>query len=96
VYAHTRSAFDVGLLAIIGAAGYALRRAGYPLAPIVFGAVLGALFEDNLRRALLHSRGELWPLFEQHLVLPALAAAAGLMLWRSLSGRRAALARPAA
>lgn len=90
VYAHTRSAFDVGLLAIIGAAGYALRRAGYPLAPIVFGAVLGPLFEDNLRRALLHSRGELWPLFEQHLVLPALAAAAGLMLWRSLSGRRAA------
>lgn len=55
VYAQSRSVFDLGLLAAFGVAGYGLSRGGFPLAPVIFGAVLGPLFEDHLRRALMLS-----------------------------------------
>ena len=55
VYAQSRSVFDLGLLAAFGVAGYGLSRGGFPLAAVVFGAVLGPLFEDHLRRALMLS-----------------------------------------
>jgi putative tricarboxylic transport membrane protein len=53
VYAQSRSPFDVGLMALFGLVGFVLSRGGFPLAPVVFGAVLGPLFEDHVRRALM-------------------------------------------
>jgi putative tricarboxylic transport membrane protein len=53
VFAHQRSIFDVWLLIGFGALGLALRRGGFSLAPIVFGAVLAPLFEDHFRRYLM-------------------------------------------
>lgn len=53
VYAHQRSLFDVWLLMLFGVMGLIFRRAGFGLAPIVFGAVLAPLFEDHLRRYLM-------------------------------------------
>ena len=44
------SAFD--LLADIGAVGYLMRKAGFPLAPVILRLVLGRLMEANIRRAL--------------------------------------------
>lgn len=87
VYAQTRLAFDVALLAAFGLLGYVLRKADYPLAPIVFGAVLGPIFEDNLRRAFMHARGDAGELLVQPLVLPALALAALLLAWPALARR---------
>ncbi len=84
VYAQSRLAFDVGLLALFGLLGYLLRKADYPLAPIVFGAVLGPIFEDNLRRAFMHARGDGMELLAQPLVLPVLAVLLLLLLWPAL------------
>ena len=53
VYAHERQLFDVWLLLGFGALGYVLRRAGFGLAPIIFGAVLAPLFEDHVRRFVM-------------------------------------------
>ncbi len=53
VYAHQRSLFDVWLMIGFGALGLILKRSGYGLAPIVFGAVLAPLFEDHFRRYLM-------------------------------------------
>jgi putative tricarboxylic transport membrane protein len=53
VYAHQRAVFDVWLMLLFGLLGLALRRAGFGLAPIVFGAVLAPLFEDHFRRYLM-------------------------------------------
>jgi len=53
VYAHERSLVDVGLVIGFGGLGLVLRRAGFGLAPIVFGAVLAPLFEDHFRRYLM-------------------------------------------
>ncbi|GAB5375691.1 MAG: hypothetical protein AcusKO_21530 [Acuticoccus sp.] len=36
----------------MGLFGYALRKAGYPLAPVILGLILGPLAEENLDRVL--------------------------------------------
>jgi putative tricarboxylic transport membrane protein len=53
VYAHQRSLFDVWLLIGFGALGLMLKKGGFSLAPVVFGAVLAPLFEDHFRRFLM-------------------------------------------
>ena len=58
VYSMGNSAFDVGLAAAIGCLGYGLRLLDCPPAPLLLGLVLGPILEENLRRALLISRGD--------------------------------------
>jgi putative tricarboxylic transport membrane protein len=84
VYAQSRLAFDVLLMVAFGIAGFALRRGGFPLAPIVFGALLGPLFEDNVRRAFLHAHEDASKVLAEPLVMPCLLAAAALVLWSRL------------
>ena len=50
--------FDVLSLAAFGLFGYACRRAGFPLMPLLMGFVIAAPFEDHLRRAITHARGD--------------------------------------
>jgi TctA family transporter len=59
VYAANNDFFQVGEVAVIGAFGYLLLRLGYHPAPILLGFVLGPRFEENFRRAMLISRGDL-------------------------------------
>jgi TctA family transporter len=59
VYTVDNSVFQVALAAFFGLAGYALRKLGFEPAPLVLGFVLGPLLEENLRRALIVSRGDL-------------------------------------
>ena len=59
VYSVDSSPFQVVLTMIIGIAGYLLRKLGFEPAPILLGFILGPLLEENLRRALVLSRGDL-------------------------------------
>jgi len=59
VYAANNDMFQVGETAVIGFVGYVLMRLGFHPAPILLGFVLGPRFEENFRRALLISRGDL-------------------------------------
>ena len=52
------NAWDVYLIAGLGVVGYLLIRWGCEPAPLLLGFVLGPLLEENLRRALIISRGE--------------------------------------
>ena len=76
-YTINGSEFDVLLIMVFGLMGYAMRRADFPLAPLVLGVVLGELIETNFRRALLYSQGSLSIFFESTLcwILWALALA---------------------
>jgi len=56
-YASTNSMADVWLMLGFGVIGYVLSRSGYPIAPIVLGAILGPLAESSFRQALLIARG---------------------------------------
>jgi putative tricarboxylic transport membrane protein len=52
------NAWDVHLIAGLGVIGYLLIRWGCEPAPLLLGFVLGPLLEENLRRALIISRGD--------------------------------------
>jgi TctA family transporter len=57
-YSVTNNPFDVYLCAVIGVLGYVLAKLECEPAPLLLGYVLGPLLEENLRRALLISRGD--------------------------------------
>jgi len=47
------SMFDVGAMVGFGILSYALRKAGYDVAPLLLAFVLGSMFEQNLRQGLI-------------------------------------------
>ena len=57
VYSINRSALDVVLASIFGLAGYLFNRLQCEPAPLLLGVILGAMIEENMRRALLISHG---------------------------------------
>ncbi len=59
VYGVNNDLFQVGLTLVIGMFGYMLLLLGFHPAPILLGFVLGPRFEENFRRAMLISRGDL-------------------------------------
>ena len=52
------SVFALVLLLGFGLVGFVMRRFGYPLAPVLVGAILGPLAEEQLRRGLMINRGD--------------------------------------
>ena len=64
VYAVHATTFDLMMMAGLGIFGYLLRKQGIPMAPLILGFVLGDLMEQNLRRALSITNGELGILWE--------------------------------
>src|SRR6266404_6869076 len=65
VYAANNDMFQVGETLVIGILGYVLLRLGFHPAPILLGFVLGPRFEENFRRAMLISRGDLMTFIER-------------------------------
>ncbi len=57
VYSLNNSAVDVGLALFFGLLGYLFIKLDCEPAPLLLGFVLGPMMEDNLRRAMLLSRG---------------------------------------
>jgi putative tricarboxylic transport membrane protein len=58
VYSVSNNPVDVYLCAALGALGFLLARVGCEPAPLLLGYVLGPLFEEHLRRAMLLGRGD--------------------------------------
>ncbi|MBB3951916.1 tripartite tricarboxylate transporter permease [Aureimonas jatrophae] len=50
---------QVLMIAVFGVVGYLISKLGFEPAPLLLGFVLGRLMEENFRRALLMSRGDL-------------------------------------
>ncbi|NIC42205.1 tripartite tricarboxylate transporter permease, partial [Aquabacterium sp. A08] len=59
VYSVNNNTFDILMVAGIGAVGYLLAVLKFEAAPLMLGFVLGPLMEENLRRSLLLSRGDM-------------------------------------
>ncbi len=64
VYSVHATTFDLMMMAVFGVVGYFLRKQGVPMAPLILGFVLGDMMEQNLRRALSITDGEVGILFE--------------------------------
>jgi hypothetical protein len=56
-YAPSQKMHDVWLILGFGVAGYLLRKADYPLAPLVLALVLGPLMERSFRQTLIAEQG---------------------------------------
>ncbi len=55
---------QVLMIAFFGLVGYLISKLGFEPAPLLLGFVLGRLMEENFRRALLMSRGDLMTFVE--------------------------------
>jgi TctA family transporter len=80
VYSISNSTFDVILTAFFGLLGYVFNKVECEAAPLLLGFILGPMMEENLRRAMLYSRGDPSVFFTRPLSLALLVAAAALLL----------------
>ncbi|WP_134494097.1 tripartite tricarboxylate transporter permease [Microvirga pakistanensis] len=71
---------DVMFIALFGFVGYTLIKFGFEPAPMLLGFVLGKLMEENLRRALIISRGQLSTFIDRPVSASLLAVAAILLV----------------
>jgi putative tricarboxylic transport membrane protein len=58
IYSLNNSVTDVFFTAFFGVIGYLFVKLGFEAAPLLLGFVLGPLMEENLRRAMVMSRGD--------------------------------------
>ncbi|MDE2093961.1 MAG: tripartite tricarboxylate transporter permease, partial [Burkholderiales bacterium] len=79
VYTLNNNTFDVYLTAVFALIGYVFYKLGCEAAPLLLGFILGPMMEENLRRALLLSRGD-WSAFVTRPLSAGLLAAAALMI----------------
>jgi putative tricarboxylic transport membrane protein len=58
-YSVNNSVFDVGTMIGFGAIGYLLRKAEFPVAPLILAMILGPQLERTLQQSLIGSGGDL-------------------------------------
>ena len=86
VYSISNATMDVLLAALFGFIGYAFIKLEVEPAPLLLGFVLGPMMEENLRRALLLSRGDPAVFFTRPISLTLLVIAAILLSLVALPG----------
>ena len=90
VYSTTNGFFPVEETLAIGVVGYLLLQLGFQPAPILLGFVLGPRFEENFRRAMLISHGNLKVFVERPISGVILGIAALLIVAQLVFGARKA------
>ncbi len=85
-YGISRSVVDLLLLYAMGIMGYLMRRFDFPTAPVIIGMILGPLAEQEFRRAMTISQGDLTIFLTRPLsltlLLIALLAIVSPYLWK--------------
>ncbi len=71
---------NVMLIGFFGVVGYMLIKFGFEPAPLLLGFVLGKLMEENLRRALIISRGDMMTFIERPVSAVLLLVAVALLI----------------
>ena len=79
VYSTNNNTFDIWLVGAFGVVGYLWAKLSVEPAPLLLGFILGPMMEENLRRALLLSRGD-WSVFVTRGLSASLLAVAAIML----------------
>jgi putative tricarboxylic transport membrane protein len=87
-YAVNGSPFDVVLLLVLGLVGYLMRRFGFPISPMIVGAILGPLAEVQLRRALDIAGGDLLTLVSTPFTIVVYATLVAVLVGGHLMRRR--------
>ena len=80
LYSVNNNTFDIHLTALCGLLGYIFSKLECEPAPLILGFILGPMIEENLRRALLLSRGDPSVFFTRPLSLAFLLMAAAMLV----------------
>jgi putative tricarboxylic transport membrane protein len=95
VYSLDRRAFDLLVVFALGVLGFVMRRFDYPLAPVILGIVLGPLIDNNFRRGMIMTDGNIFTLLTRPLTLAILVLAVlffvipfAIRLWGRARGSR--------
>ena len=80
VYCSSNNVFDVYVMIAFGIIGYLMRKLGYEPAPLVLAFVLGPLLENNLRKSLIISQGDLLTFVQRPISLTCLLLALVLVI----------------
>jgi TctA family transporter len=89
VFSLSNNPFDVLIMAVFGVLGYICVKLECEPAPMILGFILGPLMEENLRRAMLLSRGDPFVFFQKPISLGFMVAAAILLVAVALPAIRA-------
>jgi putative tricarboxylic transport membrane protein len=68
-YSVNQDPYDLVLLLVFGGVGFAIRRFGIPVLPLILGVILGPLMEQKMREALDLSNGDISGLFNEPLAV---------------------------
>ena len=90
VFAVGNSAFHVMQVVVFGVVGYAMRLVRLEPAPVLLGFVLGPMVEENFRRALQLSRGDMMVFLERPASCVMLAFALLIVLFSFWTGHKSA------
>lgn len=84
-YGISRSVIDLVLLYIVGFLGFVMRKFDFPTAPVIIGMILGPMAEQEFRRAMTISNGDMMIFLTKPISLAllviALIAVVGPRLW---------------
>ncbi|HET7158378.1 MAG TPA: tripartite tricarboxylate transporter permease [Burkholderiales bacterium] len=84
IYSVNNASFEIYLTALFGVIGFLWLRLEMQPAPLLLGFVLGPLMEENLRRALLISRGDASVFFTRPISLGFMIATALVLIVMAL------------
>jgi putative tricarboxylic transport membrane protein len=89
-YSVNLQSFDLAVLLVLGLLGFAMRRYGMPVLPLILGVILGPRIEQELRKSLQLSDGHPSGLWSEPIAVVVYLIIALVLLWpylRRLTGR---------
>lgn len=81
VFSANNNLFDVWVVLGLGLLGFAFAHVGVPPAPLLLAFVLGPLVEENFRRALLLSRGDMTVFITRPISGVCMAVIVAMLAW---------------
>ncbi len=87
-YSVNFQAFDLAILLVLGLLGFAMRRFGLPVLPLIIGVILGPRLEEQLTTALAISQGDVSTLWSEpvavlvYALIVLIGAAMAVAAWR--------------
>lgn len=81
VYSVNNNHFDIYMVAGLGVLGYLFMLLRFEAAPLLLGYILGPMVEENLRRALLLSRGDPVIFFDRPISATLLYVTLAMLGW---------------
>ena len=64
-FAINNSAFDIGVMLAFGILAFVMEENGFPVAPVILGAVLGRMLEENFVTSLIKADGQFVAFFDR-------------------------------